>query len=119
MEVTWCLFSGREHHQSPFHPGAMSVNCWDDTGVGRSPFGAALAGLGAGAAVESLASLASGSSSPPAPHGVVAARSAGSGELAASPARTCSSATPGQGCLLSFRLLQCTSGALKGQETQG
>lgn len=80
---------------------------------------AALAGLGAGAAVESLAPLASGSRSLPALRGTLAARGAGSCDLAASHVRTCSSAATGQSCLLSFQLLRCTSGVLKGQGTMG
>ena len=116
MEITQCLRSDREHRQAPFHPEAVSVSCWDDAGAGTSPFAAALTGLGAGAAVESLAPLASGSSLPTALHGVVAARSTGSCDLAASHARTCSSSALGQSCLLSFQLLRCTSGVLKSQE---
>lgn len=115
MEIALCLCSDRERRQSPFYPEAVSVSCWDDAGARRSPFAAALPGLGAEAAVESLAPLASGSSSPPAPHGAVAARSAGSCDLAASHTRTCSSAAPGQSCLFSFQLLRCMSGARKGQ----
>lgn len=48
MEIAQCLCSDREHRQSPFHPEAVSVSCWDDTGAGRSPFATALAGLAQG-----------------------------------------------------------------------
>lgn len=46
-------------------------------------------------------------------HDVVAAHSAGSCDLAASHVHVCSSAAPGQSCLLAFQMLRCTPGVLK------